>query len=197
MVSPAQFIERWRFWKATDRLGPDIVATGWRLLFPHTMRALCEAKFARFGENADFRWGAFAVTCSKISIGRRVVVRPGTMLFAYPDGEQGSISIEDDVLMGSGVHIYTSNHAFDDPDRLIIDQGHDKVRDVRIGAGAWLGANAIILPGADIGEGAVVGAGSVISKPVPANAIAVGNPARVIRYRGEGDARSARAAAGV
>ena len=49
----------------------------------------------------------------------------------------------------------------------------------------WIGGGAIILGGVSIGDNAVIGAGSVVTKDIPANAIAVGNPARVIRYIGE------------
>lgn len=54
---------------------------------------------------------------------------------------------------------------------------------VRIGAGCWVGDNVIILPEVEIGHGAVVGAGAVVTRSVPAYAVAVGNPARVVRYR--------------
>ena len=47
----------------------------------------------------------------------------------------------------------------------------------------WIGANSVILPGVHIHHGAVIGAGSVVTKDIPANAIAVGNPARVIKFR--------------
>ena len=185
MVSVSDLVARWRFWVGADRLGPDIPATAWRLHFPSTGRRLCERKFRRFGPGADFRWGAYAVACSKISLGKRVVIRPGVMLFAYPHGEAGQIIIEDDVLIGSGVHMYSANHAFDDPARDIIDQGHAPAADVIVRRGAWIGANAVLLPGVEIGEGAVIGAGSVVTRSVAAGMIAVGNPARTIRARGE------------
>lgn len=54
---------------------------------------------------------------------------------------------------------------------------------VSIGNGVWIGDSVIILPGVSIGNGAVIGAGSVVTRPVPSYAIAVGNPARVLRYR--------------
>lgn len=54
---------------------------------------------------------------------------------------------------------------------------------VRIGHGAWIGDSVVILPGVEIGNGAVVGAGAVVTRSVPDYAIAVGNPARVVRYR--------------
>jgi virginiamycin A acetyltransferase len=56
-------------------------------------------------------------------------------------------------------------------------------RPIRIGAGCWLGDNATILEGVEIGNGAIVGAGAGVTRSVPAYAIALGNPAKVVRYR--------------
>lgn len=55
--------------------------------------------------------------------------------------------------------------------------------DVRVGHGVWIGDSVILLPGSKIGNGAIIGAGSVVTKPIPAYAVAVGNPARVIKMR--------------
>ena len=55
---------------------------------------------------------------------------------------------------------------------------------VRIGSDAWIGAGCVVLAGVTIGEGAVIGAGSVVTSDIPPNAIAAGNPARVLRHRG-------------
>ena len=54
---------------------------------------------------------------------------------------------------------------------------------VRIEDGVWIGGGAVILPGVTVGRNAVIGAGAVVTKDIPANAVAVGNPARVIRYQ--------------
>lgn len=78
------------------------------------MRHLCEKKFKRFGENSEFRPGAYAEACSKIEIEKNVVIRPNTFLFADPTEGGGGIVIEDNVLIGSGVHFYTNNHEFKD-----------------------------------------------------------------------------------
>ena len=56
---------------------------------------------------------------------------------------------------------------------------------VKIEDGVWIGGGAIILPGVTIGRNAVIGAGAVVTKDIPANAVAVGSPARVIRYQEE------------
>jgi acetyltransferase-like isoleucine patch superfamily enzyme len=178
-------IRRIRFWRGADRLGPDVPLTHWRLHFPELAQALCRRKFASFGEGAEFRPGAFAVACSNIRLGRRVIVRPGCMLFSDPrNGEEG-IDIGDDVMLGSAVHIYVANHRFDDLSRPAIDQGHQHSQGVIIHEGAWVGAGTIVLPGVEIGANAVVGAGSVVTRSVPPAVVAAGNPARVIRTIGQ------------
>ncbi|MBS4096029.1 MAG: acyltransferase [Sulfuricella sp.] len=173
--------DRIKFWKIADRLGPDIPYTHWRLHFKSTMRALCERKFKYFGNGAEFRPGAYAICCSKINLGNRVVIRPGSMLFADPRGDGAGITIEDNVMLGSGVHIYVHNHRFDDPNIPIIDQGHYPSAPVVLKQGCWIGANAIILPGVTVGENSVVGAGSVVTKNIPSRVLAMGNPATIKR----------------
>jgi acetyltransferase-like isoleucine patch superfamily enzyme len=169
-----------KFWREADRIGPDIPLTHWRLHFKATMRILCAAKFMRFGSGAEFRAGAYAVCCSKINIGDRVIIRPGSMLFADPREGGASITIENDVMLGSCVHIYVHNHRFDDSTVAVIDQGYYQSEPVLIERGAWIGAGSIILPGVTIGRNAVVGAGSVVTKSIPEYSVAAGNPAKII-----------------
>lgn len=175
-----------KFWRAADRIGPDIPLTHWRLHFKRAMRRLCVSKFLKFGNGAEFRAGAYAICCSKISLGDRVVIRPGCMLFADPRNEGAGITIEDDVMLGSGVHIYVHNHKFDDPSVPIINQGHYQSEPVLLERGSWVGAGTIILPGVTVGRNAVVGAGSIVTKDVPAFTVVGGNPARVLRKIKEG-----------
>ena len=105
------------------------------------------------------------------------------MLFADPRPGGAGIVIENDVMMGAGVHIYVHNHRFDNPDLPIIDQGHSPSKPVVLERGCWLGALTVVLPGVKIGRNAVVGAGSVVVKDVPQGAIVAGAPARIIKYR--------------
>lgn len=172
-------IKKIRFDKNADRLGPDIPFTHWLLFFKKPMLTLCRKKFKSFSSTSEFRVGAYAVCCSKICIGKRVVIRPGTMLFASPGIDGAGIVIEDDVLIGSGVHVYTGNHSFKNVNVPIIDQGHDESKEVMLKKGCWIGANVILLPGVTIGENSVIGAGSIVTKSVPSNVVAVGNPCKV------------------
>jgi acetyltransferase-like isoleucine patch superfamily enzyme len=181
MLSLVEILDRWQFWKSVDRLGPDLPATYWRLFFKSTMLKLCKEKFREFGEGAEFRPGAYAICCSKIRIGKRVIIRPGCMFFADPrEGGQG-ITIEDHVMLGSGVHIYVHNHQFESLDIPLIDQGAYASEAVILKSGCWIGAGAIILPGITVGENAVIGAGSVVTKNVDSGSVVAGNPARFIR----------------
>lgn len=174
----AEFADRVRFWRTADRIGPDIPLTHWRLHFKSTMTALCKSKFRDFAESAEFRPGAYATMCSMISIGHRVVIRPGCMLFA---DSVARITIEGDVMLGAGVHIYVNNHRFDEANRAIIDQGYYPSQSVTLMSGCWIGACSVLLPGVVIGENAVVGAGSIVTRSVAPGAIVVGNPARFLR----------------
>lgn len=167
-----------------DRIGPDIPFTQFPLYFPTSMRKLCKKKFKYFGDNAEIRPGAYVEACSKISIGNNVVIRPGTFLYADPTINGGGIIIEDEVLIGPGVHFYTNNHEFSETNKPIFQQGYpiaSPENRILVRKGSWIGANSLILPGVEIGENSVVGAGSVVTRNVPAKVVVAGNPGRIIR----------------
>lgn len=176
-----EFIKKYKFWKNTDRIGPDIPLTHWRLFFKSTMIKLGKKKFYYFSDSAEIRPGAYIVGCSQISIGKNVVIRPAVQLHGETATLDVSIIIDDDVLIGSGVHIYVENHNFSDPTIPIYYQGHTQSKRVIINRGAWIGANTIILPGVEIGENTVIGAGSIVTKSFAKGVVAAGNPARIIR----------------
>jgi serine acetyltransferase len=93
----------------------------------------------------------------------------------------GLVHLERDVLLAAGVHIPSGPRTHGtDPSAPIRDQAGD-VRRVRIGAGSWIGSNAVVL--ADVGRDTVVGAGAVVTRPLPDRVIAAGVPARVVRRR--------------
>lgn len=176
-----ELIKTIKFWNNADRIGPDMLSTYWNLFFKSRMRKLCAKKFKFFGEDSEVRPRAYIVGCSKIFLGDRVVIRPGTMLHGASNNLEESIRIENGAMLGSGCHIYVSNHTFSNPLVPIIDQGHDPSEKVIIREGAWLGANVIVLPGVEIGRNSVVAAGAVVTKSIPDFVVAAGIPAKVIK----------------
>jgi acetyltransferase-like isoleucine patch superfamily enzyme len=88
--------------------------------------------------------------------------------------------IEDNVTIANDVSVITENHGLDASTASYLDNDL-QVKDVIIHQGAWIGENAILLPGVTIGKKSIVGAGSIVTKDIPDYAMAVGNPARVIK----------------
>jgi acetyltransferase-like isoleucine patch superfamily enzyme len=99
------------------------------------------------------------------------------------------ITVGNNVLIASNVQIYTAAHPVELTDRLTPgwQEGNPEyfcrtfALPVTIEDGCWIGGGVIILPGVTVGKGSVIGAGSIVTKNIPANSLAVGNPCRVIR----------------
>ena len=98
--------------------------------------------------------------------------------------DDGHIYVGDRVMFGPNVTIATANHPIDPELR---GRGLQYNKDVHIGENAWIGAGVIIVPGVRIGKNAVIGAGSVVTRDIPDNVVAVGNPCRVMREVSERD----------
>lgn len=99
------------------------------------------------------------------------------------------IIIGNNVLIAPNVQIYTATHPIELNERLTPIEAENGIEYIRhtyalpvtIEDGCWIGGSVIILPGVTIGRGSVIGAGSVVTKSIPANSLAVGNPCKVIR----------------
>lgn len=98
--------------------------------------------------------------------------------------DDGHVYVGDKVMFGPNVTIATANHPIDPTLRA---KGLQYNRDVYIGENTWIGAGVIIVPGVRIGTNTVIGGGSVVTKDIPDNVVAVGNPCRVLREVGERD----------
>lgn len=94
------------------------------------------------------------------------------------------IYIGDHTMMGPNVTIATANHPLLPELR---EQAYQYNLPVHIGKNCWFGAGVIVVPGVTIGDNTVIGAGSVVTKDIPANCLAVGNPCRVLRELNERD----------
>jgi acetyltransferase-like isoleucine patch superfamily enzyme len=127
----------------------------------------------RMSPSVSLRNGARITLGSDVHIGERSCLWAGNT--------SGRITFGDKVLLGPEVYLTASNYGtvWGVP---VMDQPTVE-SDVVVEDGVWLGARVIVLPGVRIGEGAVVGAASVVTKSIPAGAIAVGIPAKVVGWR--------------
>ena len=102
------------------------------------------------------------------------------------------------LTMVDDTHIYVGDYTMFGPNVIVATAGHPILPELRekayqynmpvhIGRNCWIGAGALILPGVTIGDNTVIGAGSVVTKDIPSNVVAVGNPCKVIREIGEHD----------
>ena len=98
--------------------------------------------------------------------------------------DDANIYIGDGCMLGPNVVIATAGHPINPMLRQRVTQYN---REVHIGNNVWLGAGVIVMPGVTIGDNSVIGAGSVVTKDIPANVVAFGNPCRVFREIGERD----------
>jgi acetyltransferase-like isoleucine patch superfamily enzyme len=117
----------------------------------------CKNGDIELGDGANVGFNCEIFSASRVRIGAR------TMLAAY-------------------AYVIGGDHDFSDPDRPILEQARTSAG-VTIGAGAWLGAGCKVLDGVTIGDLAVIGAGAVVTRDVPAQAVAVGIPAKVVSNR--------------
>lgn len=94
------------------------------------------------------------------------------------------VTIGNNVMLAPNVAIYTAGHPIHPDSRK---SGYEYGIPITIGNNVWIGGNVVVNPGVNIGNNAVIGAGSVVTRDIPDNAIAVGNPCRVVRYVTEED----------
>ncbi|WP_437787767.1 sugar O-acetyltransferase [Sorangium sp. So ce1097] len=136
-------------------------------------RRLLEQLLGSVGEGTEIRPPFYVDYGSQITIGARCFANFGLVAL-----DVAPITIGDDVLMGPNVQLLTPTHPVAPEPRR---QKWEAAKPITIGNNVWLGGGAIVLPGVTIGDNTVVGAGSVVTRDLPANVIAVGNPARVVR----------------
>jgi acetyltransferase-like isoleucine patch superfamily enzyme len=133
---------------------------------------LQQAGNARIHPTASLRCGR------NISVGRNAHINQYCCIWA---SDNSRIVLGDDLLMGPGVKIFSSNHAAE-PDMPMNRQPFVE-KDIIIGSDVWLGANSVVVAGVRIGEGAIVAAGSVVTKDVAPYTLVGGVPAKPIRQR--------------
>lgn len=140
---------------------------------PTEARPILTELLASVGEDAEVRPPLYVDYGSNISIGARTFVNYNLTAL-----DVARITIGEDCQIGPNVQLLTPTHPVEPGPR------RDKLEaalPITIGDNVWLGGGAIICPGVTIGDNSVIGAGAVVTKDIPANVVAVGNPARPVR----------------
>lgn len=135
-------------------------------------RKLAEELFGAGGESVWLQPPFFCDYGANIELGERVYFNFNCVILDVCRVRIGSYS-----LFGPAVQIYTAVHPLDAASRRKVESG----KPIEIGEDVWVGGGAIILPGVRIGDRSVIAAGSVVTRDIPADVVAVGNPCRVLR----------------
>jgi maltose O-acetyltransferase len=139
---------------------------------------LCRGLFKRCGRNVNIEKGVYFGDGGSLEIGDHSGLGEGCRVY-------GSVTIGRDVMIGPDVILLTRNHRFDRLDVPMRLQGWGDERPIHIGDDIWIGARVVVLPGVTVGSGAIIAAGAVVTSDVSPFAIVGGNPARVLRMRGQ------------
>jgi acetyltransferase-like isoleucine patch superfamily enzyme len=159
-------------------------------------------RFARIGASTLIESPFWVIGPSKIELGDGVTIwrharieaigvdpavilriGDGSIIQPYVHiGAVRSIEIGKHVLIASNVYITDHDHDFSDPDNPVISNGKLLTAPVVLEDFSWIGEGAKILAGVTVGKGSIVGAGSVVTRDIPPYHIAVGSPARVVKY---------------
>ncbi|MFF9186769.1 sugar O-acetyltransferase [Streptomyces rochei] len=140
---------------------------------PDAARPVLEELLGSLGAEAHVRPPLYVDYGSNITIGARTFVNYNLTAL-----DVAAVTIGEDCQIGPNVQLLTPTHPVEPGPR------RDKLeaaRPITVGDNVWLGGGAIVLPGVSIGDNSVIGAGAVVTKDVPANVVAVGNPARPVR----------------
>ncbi len=129
--------------------------------------------FGGFGDNVFIETPFRCAYGMNLYLGDGVYMNTGCVILDCAKVEIGAKT-----LLGPAVQLYTAQHPLDPAAR---EANIETAAPITIGRNVWIGGGAIVLPGVTIGDNAVIGAGSVVVKDIPANCVAVGNPAKVIR----------------
>jgi maltose O-acetyltransferase len=141
---------------------------------PDERRRLLVELLGSVGEGTEIRPPFFVDYGTHLTIGARCFVNFGLVAL-----DVARITIGDDVQIGPNVQLLTPTHPVEPEPRRA---KWEAAEPITIGDNVWLGGGAIVLPGVTIGENTVVGAGAVVVRDLPANVVAVGNPARIVRH---------------
>lgn len=137
---------------------------------PHSQELVKQIFEGKFGMNSRVMAPLMGVRFNNVTIGNNVIINQNCLMMAA-----GGITIDDDAMLAANCQLLSNNH--DPYERMIIT-----CKPIHICKGAWLGAGATVTAGVTIGKYAIIGASSVVTHDIPDYAVAVGSPAKIIKY---------------
>lgn len=138
-----------------------------------TINGLFRELLGHYGDGAGIRPPFRCDYGYQTSFGARSFANFGLVIL-----DVATVTIGEDVQIGPGVQLLTATHPLEPGPRR---DKWESAEPIVIGDNVWLGGGVIVCPGVTIGENSVIGAGAVVTRDIPANVVAVGNPARVIK----------------
>ncbi len=147
-------------------------------------KEILDELFGNMGSNVNIDTPFYCDYGKHISVGNNVIININCTFV-----DCNKIEIGNNVLIASNVQLYTATHSPDYHERLVENWEADSglpyfrtyAQPIKIEDNVWIGGGVIILPGVTIGKNSVIGAGSVVTKSIPENSVAVGNPCKVIK----------------
>lgn len=135
---------------------------------------LLSEMLGKVGDYCEIEAPLFCDYGSNIYCGENLFINTGCVIL-----DCNTVTFGDNVQIGPSVQIYTATHPTDPKVRL---SGKESALPIKIGDNVWLGGGVILCPGVNIGNNSTIGAGSVVTKDIPDNVIAAGNPCKIINY---------------
>lgn len=155
-------------------------------IYPQYILRFNKKAFGHLGSNVRLGAPIYWMSPKSIYIGDNTTIW-GNAKFII-SSKEGKFVIKENCFVGQGLTVITNNHNVKPLIEMlqyeaIKNSEFDINKDIIVEDDVWIGANVTILPGVNIGRGAIIGACSVVSKDIPAYAIAAGNPAKIIRFK--------------
>jgi len=160
-------------------LDPRAYVHAFRMLNHYNITHVTPRRAMTIGRDPAISPTAQFANAARITLGAHAHIGSGCILWAGPG--QGRITAGDNLLLGPNVLITAANYRFRDGSPVTSQPMQEQ--SISIGDDVWIGAGAIILPGAQIGDGAIIAAGAVVRAPVEAKSVVAGTPARMVGRR--------------
>ncbi|MBF9254640.1 sugar O-acetyltransferase [Pontibacter sp. 172403-2] len=136
-------------------------------------KALLQQLLGKTGTNIDIQTPFYCDYGAHIYAGENLFMNFNCIIL-----DCAEVRIGDNVMMGPNVQLYTATHPLQASERI---KGPELAYPITIGNNVWLGGGVIVCPGVTIGNNTTIGSGSVVTKDIPANVFAAGNPCKVIK----------------